>query len=417
MSETKYPKYRWFVLIAIFLTAVFTLGSTMGLSPLMGEVAKTLNLDLGATTGLVMLPALVAVVIGAIITGILMDKIGVAKVVFISTLGTFVAVLLTPVLAISVGGMLIFRLLTGLFAAACTACGALVAAEWFPASERVIVTGVQGMGFSVGTAFGFAVTPQIFAITHYWATATAWMSVGVAIAAVLMGIFMFGPKAPEINDIENCDASRISRDFKLALKTSSIWIAFLIAFVVAWAAQGYNDLTPAHIAVAPPVGLGYGPQLSGKMMSIYMIAYMVSSLAVGFIVKALGGRYKIVIFGSFLISAIFEVMVLFPVVHSSTTGLTISIIFMGLFFGMPNPVAFAFIANNFPKHIVGKLGSFVFGLSIIGGLLGVVAGSTALHITGRYNVSIIIVGIVLVFGAVFGLLLNPPKYFCVTDEK
>jgi hypothetical protein len=51
------------------------------------------------------------------------------------------------------------------------------------------------------------------------------------------------------------------------------------------------------------------------------------------------------------------------------------------------------------------------GLAIFGGAIGVAAGSTALHITGMYNVSIIIVGVVAVIGAIAGLGIKPVTIF------
>ncbi|MDR0851900.1 MAG: hypothetical protein LBN36_05350 [Clostridiales Family XIII bacterium] len=50
------------------------------------------------------------------------------------------------------------------------------------------------------------------------------------------------------------------------------------------------------------------------------------------------------------------------------------------------------------------------GLGIIGGSVGVAAGSVALHITGAYHVSVLIVVGVCVFGAVVSAFAKRPKF-------
>ena len=79
--------------------------------------------------------------------------------------------------------------------------------------------------------------------------------------------------------------------------------------------------------------------------------------------------------------------------------------------GMPNAINMSFIANSYPEHITGRVGGFTMGLGIFGGAIGVAAGSAALHITGMYNISIIIVAIAAITGAISGLGIKAPKIF------
>jgi len=78
---------------------------------------------------------------------------------------------------------------------------------------------------------------------------------------------------------------------------------------------------------------------------------------------------------------------------------------------MPNAINMSFIANNYSEHITGSVGGFTMGLGIFGGAIGVAAGSTALHITGMYDISIIIVAVVAGIGALAGLGIKPPKKY------
>ena len=79
--------------------------------------------------------------------------------------------------------------------------------------------------------------------------------------------------------------------------------------------------------------------------------------------------------------------------------------------GMPNPIAQTSVSNFYPEHITGTVGGFTMGLGIFGGTVGVAAGSAALHATGMYDVSIIIVVVVSLVGAVAALGVKAPKIF------
>ncbi|NTU60437.1 MAG: MFS transporter, partial [Deltaproteobacteria bacterium] len=49
------------------------------------------------------------------------------------------------------------------------------------------------------------------------------------------------------------------------------------------------------------------------------------------------------------------------------------------------------------------------GIGIFGGTCGVIAGATALHHTGRYGVSIVLVGAAAAVGLLLSLFLRPPS--------
>ena len=176
--------------------------------------------------------------------------------------------------------------------------------------------------------------------------------------------------------------------------------------------QGYQDLTPGHIAVSPPVGLGLGSIVSGQMMALLVFAFILGSLATPIIAeKIFKGKYGRAVTVSFLLTAFFCLSVMCPLVKFNMPVLIICLFLAGFFMGMPMASGMSFIANNYPEHITGSVGGFTMGLGIFGGAIGVAAGSTALHITGMYNISIIIVGVVAVIGAIAGFGIKPVKIF------
>ena len=76
----------------------------------------------------------------------------------------------------------------------------------------------------------------------------------------------------------------------------------------------------------------------------------------------------------------------------------------------------AFASKHYPAHIAGKLVGMWMGIGLFGGLAGILAGATALHNTGNYHVSIIIVCIIAIIGLIFAQFLKPPRAFCLADQ-
>jgi hypothetical protein len=65
---------------------------------------------------------------------------------------------------------------------------------------------------------------------------------------------------------------------------------------------------------------------------------------------------------------------------------------------------------SYPNEIQGKIGGTTMGLGIIGGTVGVAVGAAALHTTGAYRVSVLIVFAVAIIGAIAGIFLKKPIF-------
>jgi MFS family permease len=405
-----YTKYRWFPLATLIAAHILQGMALIGPSPLVGSIAETLNFNLGAATAAAMLPFTLMVAIGGLISGMVIDRWGLAKTYVLFCSLETVAALLLPVLGNSVGGLIVLRGLQGLGCGPITASGPKLASEWFPRRQRSMVQGVTGASLSVGIILGLNIGP-VLAEMKNWITALSILG-GLMIIAVILSIaFVFGPESPG-SIADQASKDDVSKDFKKVFSLPAFWMTFISTFTLSWVMQGYQDLTPGNIAVPPPVGLGLGSIVSGQMMALLVFAFIIGSLATPVIAeKIFKGRYGRVITISFLLSAFFCVSVMCPLVKSNIPVLIICLFLAGFFMGMPMASGMSFIANNYPEHITGSVGGFTMGLGIFGGAIGVAAGSTALHITGMYNVSIIIVGCVAVIGAVAGFGIKPVKIF------
>ena len=51
MSKPNYPAFRWYVLFAVIVATLAQGMILIAPTPLVGEIAKTLGVDLGTTTG------------------------------------------------------------------------------------------------------------------------------------------------------------------------------------------------------------------------------------------------------------------------------------------------------------------------------------------------------------------------------
>ena len=149
-----YTGYRWFPLATIIAAHMLQGMALIGPTPLVESIAETLNFNLGAATAAAMLPFTLMVAIGGLISGMVIDRWGLAKTYVLFCSMEAVAALLLPVLGTSAIGLILLRGLQGLGCGPITASGPKLASEWFPRSQRSMVQGVTGASLSFGIILG-----------------------------------------------------------------------------------------------------------------------------------------------------------------------------------------------------------------------------------------------------------------------
>ncbi len=408
-----YPKFRWFVMVTMII-GVMAQGIIMiAPSPLIGEVAKYLDTELGLTTLTVMALWTVTVCIGGIIGGMVVDRIGIVKVYLVCGVLLILSAVLTPLVGPSLPAIIVLRLIGGLGTGPILTTIARMAAEWFPVKERGLITGVQGMCTALGVFVGFGLAPAAFTATHSWPVTMAWMSVPAIIFLGFSIILLFGPKAPELVVEEHEDAQAAAKDFKLALREPVIYLCVVYVFLFNWLIQAINDLTPGYFAVASPVGVGFGPVAAGQLMMAFQLVFMIGALLSGWLNdKIYKGNYRLQVMLAFIITGIYLFVRLPGVVGQGPNPLLLIIMLVSAFFlGQGISVIMAFIAKNYPEHITGKVGGMAMGLGLIGGTIGVSLGSAALTQTQNYQTSILIVTVIAVIGFFVAIALRKPAAF------
>lgn len=412
MNEIVYPKYRWYVLATLIAATLAQGMSLIAPTPLIGAIAASLRVELGAATAIAMFPFALLTAIGGIVSGMIIDRWGLAKTFVAFCALETIASFLMPVFGEAIPGLIILRALQGFGCGPVIASGPRLAAEWFPTKQRSMVQGVVGAALSFGIVIGLATGPMI-AASGGWIAALTVLGGVMIVALVLSVIFTFAPTSPGAI----CDPAtgpQAAADFKKVFGLSAFWGTLVSCFGLCWVMQGFNDLTPGHIAVPPPAGLGLGPVVAGQLMGILVVGFILGSLASSLVAeKIFKGNYRRAINVTFCLTAVFCASAMLPEVASSRLLLTGCLFLAGFFMGMPNPINMSFIANSYPEHITGSVGGLTMGIGIFGGTVGVAAGSAALQITGMYYASIIIVVAVAIIGAIAGSYMRPPEVFAV----
>ncbi|MDD2736787.1 MAG: MFS transporter [Desulfuromonadaceae bacterium] len=414
-----YPRFRWLVLLAMFLATAASDVIMIYPAPLMGVIAKSLGMTLGDTTAYLMGLFNLVVAISCIVGGIACDRAGLMPVLVFSSLSVALPTLGLPFFGHSFEGVLAIRLLQAVGCGTILATVSPVAALWFPLKDRGIVTGIQGTAVSLGIATGFVAAPTLHAWVGNWQEAISWIGVGCLVPVAVTLFVAIAPK-PAV-PASSGDAYELSHtgsnDFKIAFKQRTTWIGVFVVFCFMWVLNAFNDLTPAYLAIEPPLGVGFGPMVAGKMMMVLEIAAMIGAIATGFVMERIfKGRVRPVIALGYLMFAILTFSIMLPAVHVSTRTITICLVVAGFFRAWVMPNAMAFVAMHYPPHITGKIVGMWIGIGIFGSAAGVIIGSYALRATGNYHLSIIIVSVMSLIGFIATLFLKPPTVFGISAE-
>jgi MFS family permease len=400
------------VLITFLVLQISTTLISISPAPIIGDIAKSLNMSLGATTGAVMGVVNLVIAIACIIAGFLIDRFGFVKMLLVGAVLMIIPTAALPFFGDSFPILMIVRIIQSLGNGPVYASIAMIAALWFPPHQRGIVTGLQGSAVTLGFAIGFVTTPLAFESVGTWQVALAWQSVSAVIGLMLAIVLLFGPKAPGQPQVGAFDHVALSEkgDFKLVMRQPVSWVGIAIIFCVIWVMAAFLDLTPGYFAIDPPTGVGYGRMMAGKLMMTVQIAFIFGSAATGFVLeKVFKGVVRPVITIGYLIFAVFAVSILWPTVYKNMSVLVVCLVVAGFFQAWVVPNIFAFISKHYPARIAGKLQGSWFGIGQFGGAVGVAVGATALHNTGNYRMSIVIVGVVSVIGFILAQFLKPPK--------
>lgn len=417
MTVTEYPRFRWFVMVALIIVTAAGTMQMIAAAPLVGVIAQDFHLSLGEATGMSMLTYMLAAVVSAVLGGFLIDRIGFVKIWIISLSLSIVACLLHYFFSRTPGAYVAVRFFQGFAAGPITAVISALCAQWFKFHERTYIAALQGFSIWLGLGMGVLYTPTMLQILGRWNSALAMSTLPLLVGLIFALIIHFGPKPPALPAREKTEGGPVKGDLKVALGTTAAWIIFALAVVDVWYQQAFNDLAPGFYAVAPPVGLGLGPLGAGRYLMWAGYASMLGGLVGPVVVeKVFKGRPRVPLFIVCTLSAIL-MLCMRLVTPDKKAALVLLPSAMLFFSSFVNPTLFGFISKHFPHYVAGRLGGIASGLAIVGAVVGLAAGATTLHITGAYLVPMTIMALVIFIGGVLVGFLRPPMVYAQEMEE
>ncbi len=416
VSEGAYKPFRWFILATLIVVVAVQAIALITPAPLIGEIIKSTGLGPGEVTWMTMGTWNLFVAIAAILGGPLIDKFGFKWMYIFGMAMIAIGWLLMPAIGGTNMGMTICRAVQAIGGGPIMGAGVYVSATCFPRKERAMVNGFLGFAMGLGIMVGLILGPASMAAAGGdWAVGLRNLWPLAALGIAMTVVVMFGPKvAPEGANLENVDEAAAASNlalYKKALAMPLTWIATLCVVIASWFNQAFNDMTPGYLALEQPVGLGLGAAGAGTIGSLAQIGNMVGCLAVGILVERLfHGKARPALMVAFAAMAVGAGLLLVPGINTNQVILTVVMMITVFFLGWINATALGWVAKNYPAEITGKLGGMAQGIGIFGGLAGVAAGSAALHATGYYVVStLIMVGVALV-GIVVSFFMQTHKH-------
>jgi MFS family permease len=420
VTEREYYPFRWYILATMAVVVAVQGMALIAPAPLIGVIMQSLpQLSAGEVTWMTMGSWNLAVAVSAIGSGFILDRVGFTR-LYVAGLIIILAIwLLMPLFGLSFWGMTTLRLIQAFGAGPIMAAGVYVASICFPKNERNLVTGAFGASMFIGIALALQIVPNSLSATVTWTDAlrNLWPFAIVAIAMAIgayFGLKRLGISETAIATASGTHAEHSQTLFLQALRTPVTWVAIGAVILGSWFDQAYSDMVPGFMAL--PIGLGLGAATAGTMSSIATFGQIIGAILVGFIVeRALKGRGRVTAIAGFGIGALCSLLLLTQLAHSSV--LIWILLALTFFKSWINPSALGFVAKNYEPAVAGKLGGFAMGIGIFGGLAGVSVGSAALHFTGDYTMSTIIMAAVATIGALLCVFLIPNKKMVASSEE
>jgi MFS family permease len=288
---------------------------------------------------------------------------------------------------------------------------ALTAATWFTVRERGLASGIMGSCYGLGSAIGVGTTPALFMVLKSWQQTVAWLSIvgwaGLALALmVILNPKSHQPCRPKMNGESVVDRGVL----KQALSSPITWVILVGTFFMTWCLATFYNLTPTYLAADKPVGIGFGPMMSGKLMLVVMISGIIGPIVGGLLQdKVFRGNSKPVILLGFAIFGVFVCSIQFYAVYSSLWILTTCLMLAGLSVQFLAPSFVVLISRSFPITIVGKMTGLCSGLGSFGAPIGVFIAGLSVAKYGNYNGVMTLISLGGLAGFVVALFIKRPK--------
>ena len=403
----KHTGYRWLVLSAGCLAICSIYMDMIAYAPILGEIAKKLNVEMGAATNL-MMGFVLSVACVLIWGGVVCDKFGITAALVLGLLCSTVPTATIPWIGDSYTAVMLARLVQGASVGFVFATIGPILALWFPAKEHGMASGLLIGSISLGCAIGVFASPAVLQMSGSWER-TVFTLGTPGWAAILLAIIVTRKNPPNFSTQEVHSSSGINPEavgFMGALACPVTWLGSLIVFCNAWAMYCLYNLVPPYLAADAPMGLGLGAAMSGKLsIAVTIIGLFATILGGLFFDKIAKGDSRVAAIIGFLISAC-VILILLPAVSKSIVVLALCLMISGWGIPFMGPSLSAFIATNYPPSIVGRMIGWWFGFGTFGGAAGLYLGGMTISRSGNFYLAIGMISIASIIGVLLSIFLK-----------
>lgn len=334
MSERPLPSalYRWMVLLFISLAMFGNYYIYDSISPLADLLKSQLcftDSEIGLLNGIYSFPNIIMVLIG----GIIIDRIGTRKSVFIFTVLIMLGALVTAVKG-DIYWMASGRLIFGLGAESMIVAITTIIARWFKGKQLAFAFGLNLTIARLGSFMALNAPSWGRSLYDYWQS-PLWITVGAGVFAVICIIVfyimdVYGNKKFAMEKEGNQDKIEIKEIFKFGV---SFW------YITALCVTFYSAMFPFQTFAIKFFQEAHGTtrEVGGNLSSMLTLAAMIFTPLFGLLTDKIGKRSLMMMFGSLLIVPVYLIMA-YKIDLASFIGLHGGLTFDFAFFGIDKAV-------------------------------------------------------------------------------
>ena len=406
-TGAEYPSFRWFVLAAACLSLISVQIANLAYAPLLGEVAKDLNIKLG-TSANIMAIFVVFVGFSLVIAGVLCDRYGIAPLIIASALCSTIPAIVTPWLGHSYSLVLLLRAIEGSALGFVMGTLSTISVQWFPLRQRGLAVGLATGFAGVGSIIAVLVSPAIFQVTQNWQRTIAWLSLSGWIA-LLFSVVVFSrlKRWPQVAQVRDKAVKADGSSFRQLWLLPITWIGLFLTFFALWGIYSIYGLAPSYLAEAKPVGIGFGPLLAGQFMAIVQTGAIVGPVLGGILLdRTFGGQARSVLLLGFAMAFAFYFIQYSPV-HGNPFALVACLAILGTGVAFIVPTVMALGAAAYDQRVVGRMLGIWLGVGTFGGAAGLFVSAEALKRTGYYSPVVKLITVATAIGFVLSIFAVP----------